>query len=85
MLQFCSFGTVFALRYSELHKSARNPREFYTFAGMKFFDFEVYYNMGMTGFDSRISWNISMSSNEIELVNLNFNFINGEDNYALAA
>ncbi len=41
--------------------------------------------MGMTGFDSEISQNISMPSNEIVLVNHNFNFINGEDNYALAA
>ena len=41
--------------------------------------------LGMTGFDSKISRNTSMPSREMELVKLDFNTINGEDNYALAA
>ena len=41
--------------------------------------------LGTTGFDSKVSLNRSMSSNETALVNLGFNNINGEDNYALAA
>ena len=45
----------------------------------------VLYNMGMTGFDSEISQDISMPSHEIALVKIDFNFLNGEDNYALAA
>jgi len=41
--------------------------------------------MGMTGFDSKVSYVISMSSHEIVLVNHDFTFLNGENNYALAA
>ncbi|GEM_PF-5620243 len=41
--------------------------------------------MGMTGFDCKINWIISMSSHEIDLVKRDFKAINGEDNYALAA
>ena len=47
---------------------------------IKFFEF-----MGTTGFDCKVNVNTSMSSNEIALVKLNFKFLNGEDNYALAA
>ena len=46
-----------------MHK--KSP-EFYTFAGY------VLYNMGMTGFDSEISLNISMPSHEIALVKIDF-------------
>ena len=45
----------------------------------------VLYFMGMTGFDSKISRIISMSSHEIVLVKIDFTFLNGENNYALAA
>jgi hypothetical protein len=41
--------------------------------------------MGSTGFDSEIYEIVSTSSNEIILVNTYFNFLNGENNYALAA
>jgi type IV pilus assembly protein PilQ len=37
------------------------------------------------GFDSKVSKFVSISSYEITLVKPNFNFLNGEDNYALAA
>ena len=45
----------------------------------------VYFIKGMTGFDSKISRIISMSSHEIALVKIDFTFLNGENNYALAA
>jgi len=41
--------------------------------------------MGTTGFDSKDSEFVSIPSYEITLVKPNFNFLNGEDNYALAA
>lgn len=41
--------------------------------------------MGTTGFDSKVGEIVSISSYEITLVKPNFNFLNGEDNYALAA
>ena len=41
--------------------------------------------LGTTGFDSKDSRLVSISSYEITLVKPNFNFLNGEDNYALAA
>tara|TARA_R110002153_G_scaffold264365_3_gene426231 strand:- start:810 stop:1001 length:192 start_codon:yes stop_codon:yes gene_type:complete len=40
---------------------------------------------GTTGFDSKDSGFVSIPSYEITLVKPNFNFLNGEDNYALAA
>ena len=40
---------------------------------------------GTTGFDSEDSEFVSIPSYEITLVKPNFNFLNGEDNYALAA
>jgi len=40
---------------------------------------------GTTGFDSKDSEFVSIPSYEITLVKPNFNFLNGEDNYALAA
>ncbi len=44
-----------------------------------------YFIEGTTGFDSKDSEFVSISSYEITLVKPNFNFLNGEDNYALAA
>ena len=44
-----------------------------------------YFIEGTTGFDSKISEFVSIPSYEITLVKPNFNFLNGEDNYALAA
>jgi len=41
--------------------------------------------LGTTGFDSKDSKLVSIPSYEITLVKPNFNFLNGEDNYALAA
>ena len=42
--------------------------------------------MGPTGFDSGSNGNVSRSSAGIQLVNLIFHtFLNGENNYALAA
>ena len=55
--------------------------KFYTFAFFKML-IEI---LGTTGFDCKVNSNRSMSSHEIALVNLDFNFINGEDNFALAA
>ena len=40
---------------------------------------------GTTGFDSKDSEFVSIPSYEITLVKPNFNFLNGENNYALAA
>jgi len=44
-----------------------------------------YFIEGTTGFDSKDSEFVSISSYEITLVKPNFTFLNGEDNYALAA
>ena len=53
----------------------------------RYFNFKKYFFdiLGTTGFDSKDSEFVSISSYEITLVKPNFNFLNGEDNYALAA
>jgi hypothetical protein len=59
---------------------------FYTFAiCILFFLKYIFDILGTTGFDSKVSKFVSISSYEITLVKPNFNFLNGEDNYALAA
>ena len=64
--------------YLVLGRKSNNTKEFCTFATCSL-------HMGMTGFDCKINWIISMSSHEIDLVKRDFKAINGEDNYALAA
>jgi len=59
---------------------------FYTFATDNFFLKKYLFDiLGTTGFDSKDSEFVSISSYEITLVKPNFTFLNGEDNYALAA
>ena len=41
--------------------------------------------LGTTGFDSKVSEKVSMSRSEMTTRKTYFKFINGEDNYALAA
>ena len=48
-----------------------------------FYSFLTYW--GTTGFDSKASDNVSIPRTEIMLVKLISTFLNGEDNYALAA
>jgi hypothetical protein len=55
-----------------------NPYYFLNFATSAF-------ALGTTGFDSEINQKVSMSSKETYLVKLGFNFLHGEDNYAMAA